>query len=481
MNSLKKYFVFAFLFVLTAGLSQEKRDSDKKDPVEKDAKNKGVDKSDSEKRDSVYIPNKVINKTVSDTVHPKDREKNYNRWSVNLNVGTNIGIRPFTDGYHATTTNYFTKPEFNHFDLNVRRMFNTKFGVMWDFGYDNFSADSGSPDFSNNMYRTTLQGVLNMHRFMNWEEFTETFGLQLHFGPGFSFLEGPGTTTFNNYDNIFSILTGATVLIKVSDRLAFNLDYTMTTNYTHHLALDGMSSVDPTLSRTGLVHSTTLGLTLYLGKKERHADWYWENLNVKDEYANLLARVEELEIMMNDTDKDGVPDYLDAENNTIGGVAVDTKGRAVDLNNNGVPDELERYVNNKYGDLQTTINNMASGEYSSAQMKQMINGQYVNVFFDFDETRITTGTISAINFLLKYLNANPEANAEVIGYADEMGNAEYNISLSRKRAQRVIEMLVRSGIDPNRLKLVVKGADKSVPKDSKLARQLVRRVVFKVD
>ena len=481
MNTLKKYFVFAFLFVLTAGLSQEKRDSDKKDPVEKDAKNKGVNKSDSEKRDSVYIPNKVINKTVSDTVHPKDREKNYNRWSVNLNVGTNIGIRPFTSGYYATTPNYFTKPEFNHFDLNVRRMFNTKFGVMWDFGYDNFTADSGSPDFSNNMYRTSFQGVMNIHRAFNWEEFTETFGLQIHLGPGFSFLEGPGTTTFNHYDNIFSFLAGATALIKVSDRLAFNLDYTMTTNYTHHLALDGMSQVDPSLSRTGLVHSTTLGLTLYLAKKERHADWYWENLNVKDEYKDLLARVEELEIMMNDTDKDGVPDYLDVENNTIGGVAVDTKGRAVDINNNGVPDELETYINNKYGDLQTTINNLATGEYSSAQMKQMINGQYVNVFFDFDDTRITTGTISAINFLIKYLNANPTANAEVIGYADEMGDANYNIALSRKRAQRVMEMLVRSGIDPNRLKLVVKGADKSVPKDSKLARQLVRRVVFKVD
>ena len=481
MNTLKKYFVFAFLFVLTAGLSQEKRDSDKKDPVEKDAKNKGVNKSDSEKRDSVYIPNKVINKTVSDTVHPKDREKNYNRWSVNLNVGTNIGIRPFTSGYYATTPNYFTKPEFNHFDLNVRRMFNTKFGVMWDFGYDNFTADSGSPDFSNNMYRTSFQGVMNIHRAFNWEEFTETFGLQIHLGPGFSFLEGPGTTTFNHYDNIFSFLAGATALIKVSDRLAFNLDYTMTTNYTHHLALDGMSQVDPSLSRTGLVHSTTLGLTLYLGKKERHADWYWENLNVKDEYKDLLARVEELEIMMNDTDKDGVPDYLDVENNTIGGVAVDTKGRAVDINNNGVPDELETYINNKYGDLQTTINNLATGEYSSAQMKQMINGQYVNVFFDFDDTTITTGTISAINFLIKYLNANPTANAEVIGYADEMGDANYNIALSRKRAQRVMEMLVRSGIDPNRLKLVVKGADKSVPKDSKLARQLVRRVVFKVD
>jgi OOP family OmpA-OmpF porin len=79
------------------------------------------------------------------------------------------------------------------------------------------------------------------------------------------------------------------------------------------------------------------------------------------------------------------------------------------------------------------------------------------------------------------MNANPNTNAEVIGYADEFGNIDYNMDLSRRRAQRVMEMIVRSGIDAKRLKLVVKGEDASVPKDSKLARQLVRRVAFKVD
>ncbi len=41
--------------------------------------------------------------------------------------------------------------------------------------------------FNNNMYRVDLQGVMNMHRIMHWEEFTDTFGLQLHFGPAFLF------------------------------------------------------------------------------------------------------------------------------------------------------------------------------------------------------------------------------------------------------------------------------------------------------
>jgi OOP family OmpA-OmpF porin len=44
--------------------------------------------------------------------------------------------------------------------------------------------------------------------------------------------------------------------------------------------------------------------------------------------------------MLIDTDQDGVADYLDLEKNTVSGVMVDSKGRAIDLNNNNVP-ELE--------------------------------------------------------------------------------------------------------------------------------------------
>jgi OOP family OmpA-OmpF porin len=42
--------------------------------------------------------------------------------------------------------------------------------------------------------------------------------------------------------------------------------------------------------------------------------------------------------MLIDTDQDGVADYLDLEKTVS--VMVDSKGRAIDLNNNNVPDEL---------------------------------------------------------------------------------------------------------------------------------------------
>ncbi len=139
-----------------------------------------------EKKDFMETTGKVTNEAITDTL-PKDRKKNYNRWSLNLNGGINVGIRPFTTGYYATTPNYISNPNLNHYDFNIRKMFNTKFGLRLGFVYDNFKAETKSPPFNNNMYRVDLQGVMNLHRMMKWEEFTDTFGWQFHFGPGFSF------------------------------------------------------------------------------------------------------------------------------------------------------------------------------------------------------------------------------------------------------------------------------------------------------
>lgn len=392
--------------------------------------------------------------TPNDSIKPKDLEKNYNLWSINANFGTNLGIKPFSEGYYATTQNYFINPDLHHINFNVRKMFNTKFGISWDFAYDKFTSDNGSPYFSNNMYRTNIRGVLNMHRVMNWEQFTETFGLQFHLGTGFSFLQAPGTTKFNHYDNIFSILGGSTLLVKLNRKFMLSLDYTIISNLTHHVTLDGKTKLPPDFSRTGTVYTNSFGITYYFGKKEKHADWYYEFPD--DATVNLLSKIEDLENQL--------------ENNNL-------------LFTNKL-EQLENQINNNtsiINNYNTSINGTDDDiELNNEQMKNMINGQYVNVFFDFDKTKISTGSISAINFLIKYLNANPNAKVDIIGYADELGDFDYNIDLSRRRAERVFEMVTRFGIDPSRLKLVYRGEDNSVPKESSLARQLVRRVSFEV-
>lgn len=433
----KMYKTIVFCLIMATSFSVTAQDVNK------------VNYSKSQERDSSTL----------DSLNPRFKtKKNYNRWSVNVNGGFNAPVGPFTTGYHSATADYLTDPNFNHLDFNVRKMFNTKFGLMWVVAYDKFSSAGNSIPFNNRMFSTSLQGVINIHRALHWEEFTNTFGLQMHFGPGLTFLEAqeirPVTSTYIPkkfaFDNIYSIVSGATVLIKVSDRFAFNMDYTMSKNFSHHLNLDGRTKVDLAANRTGIVHTATAGATLYLGKKDKHADWYWEDKI--DKPNELLARINTLEAQLKDTNKDGIPDCWDT------------------------------YVTTKIDNLPAANNVVVSNQnYSNVEAMKMINSQYVNVFFDFDQSTVSAGTISAVFFLINYMKENPSATVDVIGYADELGNRDYNFRLSEKRAKNVAEMIVRSGIEESRLKIVIKGADNSVPKESELARQLVRRVAFKVN
>ena len=147
---------------------------------------------------------------------------------------------------------------------------------------------------------------------------------------------------------------------------------------------------------------------------------------------------------------------------------VDAKGRTIDENGNGVADDIENFFNNN-----------SKPAASDFDLKRLINEKYVTVYFDFDvRNKPTAASLDAINFMVRYLNANPNATSDVIGYADELGATDYNMTLSKDRAELVKEMLMSSGIDGSRLTPIAEGEDDSVDPKSESARALVRRVTF---
>lgn len=165
----------------------------------------------------------------------------------------------------------------------------------------------------------------------------------------------------------------------------------------------------------------------------------------------------------------------DVEPNSIAGVMVDSKGRMVDANKNGVPDEIERYLDENYAHKDDLKN-----VKSTAAAEELINQGYINVYFGFNSSRPEVASITSIDFVAKYLKANPSASVDVIGYADEIGNPNYNKELSQKRANVVKDILVNAGIDASRLNSVGNGEDASVNKESADARRLMRRVTFRL-
>ncbi|RZJ67367.1 MAG: OmpA family protein [Flavobacterium sp.] len=416
----------------------------------------------------------------------------YNKWTIEAGIGPAKGMRPYTEGYYSSNPNsVLGSIDFNSYNLGVRYMISPKFGFKFDASYDKFenNKDTESKPFEVQQLRFQIQGVVNASRLLNLEEHIGRFGLLAHGGFSYSRITPKldtgidpiaGTSNADINENNIGFVFGITPQFRILKRLALYVDVSTVYNVRQHFAWDGHYSSDDN-NLQGQMITGTVGLSYSLGNRsELHGDWGVIEDKRQEELEDLDKRIGELETMMNDADKDGVPDYLDIENNSIPGVAVDTKGRMVDMNQNGVPDELEKYVNQtvKEGVNQGVAQSVEQS--SSEVLKQLINDGYVAVFFDFGSVKPTPASTQNVAFILNYLRNNPSATADITGYADEIGSSDFNNALSGRRAEYIRTTLIRAGIDGARLNIVPAGEDTSVDKNSDMARRLVRKAIFHI-
>lgn len=395
---------------------------------------------------------------------------NFNRWSIELNGGQNKAVRPFSDGYYsADSDTYFSFSGVNHYDLGARYMLSEYFGIKASLGYDMFEdlRNSGSLPFKTDLYSFSLQGVINIGHVLKFDTFSKRIGLLVHGGVQVSrmYIDRPdlGKRDEDNGGVVF----GVTPQVKLASWLALTGDFTIVNNVRQHLTWDGAYSPSSE-NLTGVYFHTSLGLTFYLGSKEEHADWYFEPLAEKNSDEEARKRLDSIETMLNDTDKDGVPDYLDTENNTPNGVAVDSKGRYIDLNNNGVPDELEPRRGNNDSER------VDKESKTNAVALLLENGNY-NVFYETNSDTPDVASSNSIYQIIQYMKQQSGSKIKLTGYADVTGNEKANKQLSLRRAQNLKKLFTSAGIADNRIEISGNGADTKLP-PSGVALRLARRV-----
>ncbi|MFN3306921.1 MAG: OmpA family protein, partial [Candidatus Kapaibacteriota bacterium] len=100
-----------------------------------------------------------------------------------------------------------------------------------------------------------------------------------------------------------------------------------------------------------------------------------------------------------------------------------------------------------------------------------------NIFFDFDKYELKPESFPELNRVVKILNENPDFRIHIEGHTDSIGTNEYNLQLSRKRAEAVRNYLVAKGIATYRIAIF--GFGSTIPiatNETEEGRALNRRV-----
>lgn len=368
----------------------------------------------------------------------------YNKWSIDAGVGMNKPWRNMTAGYATSTPNFVT------FDVGLRWMWSRMLGAKVDFGYNTFNEGDNSRTFDANYMRVNLQLVANAGRVLRFEEWTKTIGLLVHGGAGVGFINNDDY--MKEADQHYNLMGGATLQFRLSNRFALNLDGTAIMPIAKdERPFDGVS----TTTSKGLLFNGTVGFSIYLGKNEKHADWY---LTDTEDLSGVFDRFASLE------------EKIDAIKN------IDPKELAETQEN-------LRQLSNKVDGLgNTTPSNSGGGsslDYNEF-VSQLTKDGFVSVLFAVNSSTVEGTSVTNINFLKSYLENNPNSKVEVRGYADETGSADYNKKLSQRRADTAAKLLVNAGIDKSRISTIGMGVDKTVDARTANGRKFARRATFAV-
>ncbi len=104
-----------------------------------------------------------------------------------------------------------------------------------------------------------------------------------------------------------------------------------------------------------------------------------------------------------------------------------------------------------------------------------------NIYFDSDRSELLPRSSVELDKLVQIMRENPKMEIEIIGHTDNIGDVNYNVTLSRRRASQVMDYAIRNGIEAKRLQANGFGSSQPLSSnDTEEMRQVNRRVEFRI-
>lgn len=298
-------------------------------------------------------------------------------------------------------------------------------------------------------------------------------------------------TPFDNFSFKPTAHIGVGVAFKLSRVVNLGLETKVT--YTNDDLLDGQRWQEwGALTRDYDTYTyTAVNLNFNLGGKNSVEPLWWMNpLDYSyEEIANECC--DELNLPdFSDDDNDGVPNAWDKEPDSREDCPVDTHGRMLDSDRDGVLDcddecphsaahdfagnklDLPNVVDEKgcytdkidcslienFCDCVKTCEPPVKYYPPPPRPMPICSANLPNILFDLNKYSVKEQFASSLRSAADWLNANPSFDLCVVGHTDVRGGNGYNDVLSWKRANEVVNKLVSEyGADRSRLKVQYRG------------------------
>ena len=113
---------------------------------------------------------------------------------------------------------------------------------------------------------------------------------------------------------------------------------------------------------------------------------------------------------------------------------------------------FDSYITNPYYALGPLYYTTTATSVETISEKKIAGIKVGSIYFDYDKFELKPQEKEELNKVGKFLQANPKAFVAVQGFCDSRGTPEYNMKLSRERAEAVTDYLVKSSkLDPARV------------------------------
>ena len=81
------------------------------------------------------------------------------------------------------------------------------------------------------------------------------------------------------------------------------------------------------------------------------------------------------------------------------------------------------------------------------------------VFFAFDSAEMTSCATKEMKNQALYMKRNPDVKVVLEGHCDERGSTEYNLALGALRAGNAAHVMIKEGIEPERIQTISYGKE----------------------